>query len=82
MSTATIKKRKKVNFMIDIDILEQLEKFIPAGKRSDFINEKMQEIVREFTKRTALDYLDQFKKKKKIKESTQEIIKAIRYGRK
>lgn len=76
------KKRKKVNFMIDENILTMIQHWIPAGDRSDFVNGALDEALQDIAKREASDWMDKFRKKAKWHMTDAEIRKAINYGRK
>lgn len=75
-------KRKKINFMIDTQLLEEMENLIPRGERSDFANEAFAEALVRFGRRKAMEKMDAFRKKAKLSMTTEEIIEAINYGRK
>lgn len=73
--------RKKVNFMINQEILEALKTWIPAGDRSDFVNGALEEAVRRYTRQKASDMMDELRKKANLRLTTAEIIKLKNYGR-
>lgn len=73
--------RKKVNFMIDKEILIKIEKLLPAGKRSDFINVVLEEALTQYGRGLASDNMNELAKKSHFKISTNEIIKLKDYGR-
>lgn len=73
--------RKKVNFMINQEILEMLKKWIPAGDRSDFVNGALEEAVRRYRREKAFQLIDELREKSKLKMSTSEMIKLKNYGR-
>lgn len=82
MAVATKSRRKKVNFMIEQKLFEDLESLIPAGERSDFMNDALEEAIIDFSRKKASKWMEEFKEKNKIKMTTKEILKTIRYGRK
>jgi len=74
--------REKVNFMISKDVLAELKEWIPAGERSDFVNEALEEAVLDFQRRKASASMDAFREKNKLSMTTAEIIRLKNYGRK
>lgn len=74
--------RKKVNFMIDQETLKKLYQLIPAGKRSDFVNESLKEAIVLFSRKKASQEIDKLRDVLNLKLSTEEIIKLKNYGRK
>lgn len=73
--------RKKVNFMIDYEILEMLDGFVPKGLRSDFVNEALEKGISILKRQIAFQNMDKLKKEYKLKMSEEEIIKLKSYGR-
>lgn len=85
------KSRKKVNYMMKNELLEKIEQFIPAGERSDFINEAVEEKIKDFMQKKAFEFFDEFQKKQKKSFSGKgrrkskresEMVKFIRNSRK
>jgi hypothetical protein len=74
--------RKKVNFMVDVTILGSLEELVPAGSRSDFINESLSRAILRFKKGKAVEGIRKLATKSKLKLSSEEIRKLRNYGRK
>ncbi|MEK7523422.1 MAG: hypothetical protein AAB588_00135 [Patescibacteria group bacterium] len=74
--------RKKVNFMVNMDLLEAITFLVPSGSRSEFVNEAVEEALRDFARRKAIEAMDEFRRKNKWKMTDEEIRKAINYGRK
>lgn len=79
MSSAVTKKR--VNFTIDISILDELNTLVEDGMRSDFVNSALEEKLRDFSRKKAAELMEKSKKTLKLKISTAQILKEIRYGR-
>lgn len=77
----TSKKRKKVNFMINENILIEIKEWISDGDRSDFVNVALQHAVQRLKRERACDLMDELREKAKIKMSIKEIIKRKNYGR-
>ena len=73
--------RKKVNFMLTKDIRIQLNQLIPAGERSDFINQALQKALVKYSRQKAMEAIEKFRKENKISITTEEIIKLKNYGR-
>lgn len=74
-------KRKKINFMISEETFENLEKLIPGGQRSDFINAAIEEMLIKQGREKAIDFFEEFKKKQKKSMDTRDIVKFIRHER-
>lgn len=73
--------KKRVNFTISISVIHELESLIPAGDRSDFVNNAIEEALIQYGRERAAKALKQARKKLKLNLSTEEILKDIRYGR-
>ena len=67
--------------MVDLRLLEDLQIFVPAGKRSDFINEAVEEALLRFRRNKAGEGIMKIRKAAKLKLSTEEILKCRDYGR-
>lgn len=78
---AQTKNRKKVNFMIDKNILVRIEELLPAGKRSDFVNEALNESIIQYGRKKASEAMDEWASRNKLRLTTAEIIKLKNYGR-
>lgn len=75
--------RKRVNFMVSMSVLGQMENLIPAGKRSDFVNEAVEKALIQFGRQKAFEEGDRLKKELNLEiGSDEELLKRIRYGRK
>lgn len=73
---------KKINFMIRYEIIDTLNKLAPAGQRSKFVNDLLEEGISRFQHRMALDEIDKMRAKSKVYATTEEILKLRDYGRK
>lgn len=82
MSQLKISKRKRVNFMVDEEILKHLNEHCHSGDRSDYVNRALEESIKLENRRKAFELSEAFIKKHRIKMTTAEIIKAKNYGRK
>lgn len=80
MNTAT-SQRKRANFMIDTPLLEQMEILIPAGERSDFVNEALEEKMIDLSRTKALARMEESIKKQKKVHTTEEILKILHADR-
>ncbi len=67
--------------MINISLVEKLNA-IPAGERSNFVNEALEESLIRYGRRKAFEELDEFKKKHPLKMTSKQILKIIQDGRK
>lgn len=74
-------ERKKVNFMIDKELLCKVQAVIPAGERSDFVNQALEDAIVKYGRIKASRAMDEFAKSHKITMSTEEFIKLKNYGR-
>ncbi|MEK7523415.1 MAG: hypothetical protein AAB588_00100 [Patescibacteria group bacterium] len=74
--------RKKVNFMVDLNILEGMKIFVPFGDRSDFVNDAVAYALKKAAQREAMEFMDKVRKEGKLQMTDKEIKEAINYGRK
>ena len=79
MSSTITKKR--VNFTIDIKVLDSLNSLVADGDRSDFVNEALQEKITDYGRRKAFEAILESKKSDKIAFSDAQILKIIHEGR-
>ena len=81
MNTATI-QRKRINFMADTSLLEEMEELVPGGSRSDFINEAIEQFLTRFSKKAAREEAAVLREKLNLKIGSNEALyKKIRAGR-
>lgn len=78
---ANLDKRKKVNFMISVKVLEMMQKHVPAGERSDFANKALNDALLYAGRRKAAEQMDEMRKNLKLKITDAEIRKLRAYGR-
>lgn len=78
---AQVKNRKKVNFIIDKNIIIKIEQLMPAGKRSDFVNNALSESLIRYARKEASEAMDECAKQNTIRLTTAEIIKLKNHGR-
>lgn len=74
--------REKVNFMMSKSVLAQLRDSIPAGERSDFVNEALEAAIDRMRLQKFSEGLDAIRKSSKKKFSNKEIIQSIHEARK
>ena len=74
--------REKVNFMISKPVLLNLKSLIPAGERSDFVDDALDAALLQFQRKKAIEGMDAFRKKYKLTMTTAEILRLRNYGRK
>ncbi len=74
--------REKVNFMISKPVLLQLKEWIPAGERSDFVNEAMQSAMDKIRLQKFSEGLDALRGKSKKTFTNKEILQSIHEARK
>lgn len=75
------KNRKKVNFMINENILHSLKQLFPERERSDFVNEALNNALTNMARKRAMDAMDVFRKTANWKITDEEIRKAREDGR-
>lgn len=81
MKLAEEKKRKKVNFMINVTLLRDLVKCIPAGERSDFVNDALKESIVRYRRKKASAHIDVLRDRMKLRMTNAQIKKMTEYGR-
>lgn len=74
--------RIKVNFMIDAQLTQALNHYVPNGEKSDFVNKAIEGALRDKARRMASDAMDEFRKSSSFHMTDKEIHKEITYGRK
>lgn len=79
--TTTTTPRKRVNFMISLTLLEELEQVMPAGDRSNFVNEALEEKLIDFSRKKAFEQMEKSLKKQKKVHQNKDILKMIHEGR-
>lgn len=80
-STPTKSARKKVNFMVNESLLVELNIYIPAGERSDFVNQAIEGSITQYKMKKAFEGMDKLRKKLKISITNEEIIRLKNAGR-
>jgi len=81
---AKTKQRKKINYMVNKDLLINFYTLVPPGKRSDAINEALEEWMIQRGREIASDAIDRLReedKKRGITLTNQEFIKIRDEGR-
>lgn len=73
-------QRKRVNFMLNVSLIEAFETYVPAGQRSDFLNEALEEQLTRLSREKASEATDWIQKKFKLKVTTQKILKDTDHG--
>lgn len=81
MKTALLEKRKRINFMIDAKLLQEMERVVPSGERSDFVNVALEEKLKEWSRKKATELIHEFKLKNPMKMKSSEILKIIKNDR-
>lgn len=75
-------RRKRINLMMDTVLLKKIDQVYSPGKRSDFVNEAVQEKLTLSNRRKAFVLMGMFQKKYQVKTTGEEIRKLKQYGRK
>lgn len=78
----TLSKRRRVNIMLDVSLINSLNELIPVGDRSDIINQAIEEKMTQLSRQKASEFMKEMRTKLKHKTSDEKIYKDIRYGRK
>lgn len=73
--------RKKCNFMIDEKIIVRFYQLIPSGKRSDFVNEVIDNGLVHYSRGKAIEAMEHFRKRNRWHLTDEEIRQARAYGR-
>ena len=73
--------RTKTNYMIDDELLVQITTWIPAGERSDFVNEALERALLQRRREKAFKAMDELRLKAKIKITDKAITRLKNYGR-
>lgn len=81
MDYTAVDRRKRMNFMINISLIEKLT-VIPTGERSDFVNKAIEDRLERFQLEKAFDEGTLLQKKLKLKMTNEQLLKEIHYGRK
>ncbi|QQR54329.1 hypothetical protein IPG41_03940 [Candidatus Peregrinibacteria bacterium] len=74
-------RRKRINCMMDSDLLDRLGELIPPGERSDFVNEAVEEKLLRWGRQKAFEELEKFKAKHPLKMSNKQMLKMIHESR-
>lgn len=67
--------------MVNTDILIRLEGLVPERKRSDLVNELLESAIIRFSRKKAVEGMEELRKKNKLSMTTEEMIKLKNYGR-
>lgn len=81
MPKLLLTKRKKINVMINESTLEDLENFVPEGRRSDFINTAIESMLQRQGRKRAFDFFETFQKNQKKTWTTRNIITFVKHER-
>lgn len=81
MATAASTKRKRVNFMIDQNLVEEMASLIPSGERSDFVNEALENALTIWSRKKAFELIDEAKKRDTKSYTTDQILEIIHNDR-
>ena len=74
-------RRHKVNFMLKQYVLQDLKQSVPSGQRSDFVNKAIEQALVREKRMQAFHSLDEIKKAKSARLSTEELIQMKNEGR-
>jgi hypothetical protein len=75
-------RRKRLNFMVDPSVAEELNQLIPTGNRSNFVNNAIEQALVRFSREKAYEETQQLREKLNLKiGSDEKLYKIIREGR-
>lgn len=78
----TLTQRKRLNFMVDHSVAQELNETIPSGERSDFVNMAIDQALIRFSREKAYEETTQLREKLNLKiGSDEKLYKIIREGR-
>lgn len=78
---AKLSNRKKVNFMIDENIIFRIEKVVTPGSRSDFVNSALDDALNKYSRAKASEEIDNLRDSMNLEMTTKELLKLKNYGR-
>jgi len=79
---SAVLQRKRLNFMVDPSVAEELSQTIPSGERSDFVNNAIDQALIRFSREKAYEETKQLREKLNLKiGSDEKLYKIIREGR-
>lgn len=81
MLHSSTKRRTRMNFMVDEELVEELKRYIPKGEWSDFINEVIGEAMSDHKHRQAFQAMEELQKSAHMKFSNKELLRLKNYGR-
>ena len=75
--------RRRMNFMLNVNLVDTLQQLVPSGERSDFINEAVEKALKCLSREKAFEEGTKLRDRLNLKiGSDEELLKKIRYGRK
>lgn len=72
---------KKVNYMMNPRVIEDIEATIPKGERSHFVNEVVEEGLIRYKRKKAFSEMEKLRQELNLSMSTAEIIRLKNEGR-
>ena len=75
------KDRKKLNFMVDVRLVAELQQTIPEGERSNFINDLISDGLIRYKRRKAFTDMDRLRDESNLRMSTEDLLNARDYCR-
>lgn len=67
--------------MVNETLMAEISIYIPAGERSDFVNEAIEEALADYKQEKAFEEMDKLRKEANLYLSTEEIIRLKNDGR-
>ena len=78
----TLSRRKRLNFMVDPYVAEELIQTVDSGNRSDFVSKAIEKALIQFSREKAHEEMLQLREKLHLKiGSDEKLYKTIREGR-
>ena len=81
MNTSTA-QRKRVNFMVETCVVNELSQTIPSGERSEFVSQAIEKALTQFSREKAYEETKYLRENLNLKiGSNEKLYKVIREGR-
>lgn len=73
---------KRLNIVIRAEVWDGLTKKVPAGERTNFINDLIEKELQRQSRKEAWEYIQNVRNNNPITATTEEILRLKNYGRK
>lgn len=79
---SSVAQKKRLNFIVEAFVAEELKEVIPSGERSGFVSQAIQKALVQFSREKAYKETKELRKKLNLKIGNNEkLYKIIRSGR-